>query len=48
MERYGRAIDEILKVKLEAMKENDMQTIHFSINEILSSLKLDHKSICER
>lgn len=48
MERYGKAIEEMLKVKLEGGKENDLQTIHFSANEILSSIKLDHKSISER
>lgn len=47
MERYGKAVDELLKVKIEG-KENDLQTIHFAINEILNALKLDHKTICER
>lgn len=47
MERYGKAVDELLKVKLDG-KENDLQTLHSAINEILNAVKLDHKTICER
>ena len=32
MERYAKAVDELLKAKLDAPKENDLQTIHFAIN----------------
>jgi hypothetical protein len=47
MLNYQRAIDEILKLKVESMKENEVQIIHLSSNDILNSLKLDHKAICD-
>lgn len=32
MERYAKAIDELLKAKLDGPRENDSQAIHFAIN----------------
>jgi hypothetical protein len=48
MQNYQKAVEQLLKIKADLpSKEIDLQIIHTASADILTSLKGNHKEICE-